>query len=92
VLIFAATPVHDVSGWNSTPESTATENVVVSYEPKPHEWRRTTKGWEQAGFWFPANRTKPENSRLFHPSLLAAIQLLVSYGALLLAEPDKKTE
>ncbi|WP_145055314.1 hypothetical protein [Lignipirellula cremea] len=58
--------------------------------PPPHEWRRTTKGWELVGEW-PSLRPEPIREAAFHPALLAILQLLLSLAVLTVAEPDRQS-
>ena len=52
------------------------------------DWRRTAAGWERAGDWQPNSPTrlavpKFKSADAVHPLVVAALELLVSLGALL---------
>ena len=45
------------------------------------EWRRTNHGWERYSDWFSQDPPLPTATRI-HPILVAALQMLISLGAL----------
>ncbi len=66
----------------STPADASTEGPV---------WRRTVNGWEDASRWRADVETIPwcEALSKVHPLVIVALQVLISLGALIAAEPVK---
>lgn len=54
------------------------------------QWRRTARGWEQTSRWPSAIQPSEPRIAAVHPAVIAALQLLISSGALIVFAPSRK--